>query len=61
MFSFIKNIGPTELIIIGVILTLFFGSKVVIWLAKTSGESLKEIKKVRKTFVEAVEDDNKSS
>jgi len=57
MLNFIKNIGPTEIIIIALVLILFFGSKVVTGLAKTSGQTLKEIKKAKKTFTEAVEDE----
>lgn len=59
MFDFIKNISPIELAVIGLILIIFFGSRVVTGLAKTSGASLKEIKKVKKTFTEALEDDEK--
>ncbi len=54
ILNFIKNIGPTEMIIIALILVLFFGSKVVTRLARTSGETLKEIKQVKKTFTDAV-------
>lgn len=57
MFNFIKNISPAELIIIALVLTLFLGRKAVIGLSKTSGESLKEIKKIKKSFNEAIEDD----
>jgi TatA/E family protein of Tat protein translocase len=58
MPSFLKNISPTELIILAIILILLFGSKVLISLGKTAGESLKEIKKVKKTIVESVEDND---
>lgn len=56
VLNFIKNIGPTEMVIIALILILFFGSKVVTRLARTSGETLKEIKQVKKTFTDAVSD-----
>ena len=60
MLNFIKNISQTELIIIIVLILLFFfGSKVVRGLAKTGGETVKEIKKVKKTFTEAVEGEEK--
>ena len=61
MFDFIKNISPTELIVIIVlILIVFFGGKVIAGLAKTSGETVREIKKVKKEFTQALEDDDKS-
>jgi Sec-independent protein translocase protein TatA len=57
MFNFLKNISPTELIILAAILLLLFGSKIFVSLGKTSGETLKEIKKIKKNFTEAVEDE----
>ena len=54
MLNFIKNLGPTELIIIGVILIVFFGSKKIAQLGKTAGETTKEFKKVKKEFGDAV-------
>lgn len=56
MLSFLKNISPTEMIIIAVVLIILFGSKIFISLARTAGESLKEVKKVKNTFKEAVGD-----
>lgn len=44
MFS---NIGTSELIIIGVILVIFFGSQKLKELARGLGESSKEIKKIK--------------
>ena len=64
MFDFIKNIGPTELIIIVLILIVFFGGKAITRLARTGGETIKEVKKVKKEFTAALElddDDNKKS
>ncbi len=61
MFDFIKNIGPTEIIVIAVILVLIFGAKMITGLARTSGQTVKEIKKIKKEFTNAInEDDNKS-
>ncbi len=57
MLDFLKNISPTEITILAVILIVLFGSKVFISLGKTGGETLKEIKKIKKSFTEAVEDD----
>ncbi len=62
MFDFIKNISPTELIILVIIVILLFGAKVAVGLGKTSGETVKEIKKIKRAFTEIVEgDDNKPS
>jgi len=61
MFDFIKNISPTELIIIVLILIIFFGGRVITNLARTSGETIKELKKIKKEFLNSIEDnDNKS-
>jgi len=57
MFDFIKNISSTELIILVLILVLLFGAKVAVGLGKTSGETVKEIKKIKRTFTEAIDDD----
>lgn len=54
MFDFIKNISPTEYAIILIILLLLFGGKVIKNLAKTSGETVKELKKIRKEFDQAI-------
>lgn len=59
MPAFLKNIGPTEILIIALILVVLFGSKIVSRLARTGGETLKEVKKAKKTFTEALEDDDK--
>lgn len=61
MFDFIKNISSTELIIIVLILVVLFGAKVIIGLGKASGETVKEIKNIKKEFTNAIEDDDKSS
>ena len=58
MFDFIKNISPTELIIIVVILLVLFGAKVMRNLARTSGETVKEVKQIKKGFTRALEDDD---
>lgn len=59
MLSFLRNIGPTELIIIGVILIVFFGSKKIADLGKTGGETVKEVKKIKKEFEGAMEEVDK--
>lgn len=58
MFNFLKNIGPVELGAIGLILVAIFGAKVVTNLGRTGGQTFKEIKKIKKTFTEAIEDDD---
>jgi sec-independent protein translocase protein TatA len=61
MFEFLKNIGPTEIIVIAVILVLIFGAKVITGIARTGGQTVKEIKKIKKEFTNAInEDDSKS-
>lgn len=60
MLDFIKNISPTELALIALILIVIFGSKIVIGLGKTGGETLKEIKKIKKNFTQALEDEEVS-
>lgn len=56
MLNFLKNIGPTEIIIIGVILIVFFGAKKIAGLGKAGGETVKEFKKIKKEFSSAAED-----
>ena len=59
MFDFLNNIGPTELIILVIILVVFFGGKAITILAKTSGETIKEIKNIKKEFTQALGVDDK--
>jgi Sec-independent protein translocase protein TatA len=54
MLNFIRNISPTELILIAIILILFFGSKAIVGLGKTGGETLREMKNIKKEFGKAV-------
>lgn len=61
MFDFIKNISSTELIIIVLILIVLFGGKAIVGLGRTSGETVKELKNIKKEFHKALEDDDKSS
>ena len=60
MLEFIKNIGPTEIIVIAVILILIFGAKLITGLARTSGQTVKEIKKIKQEFTKAVNEDEKA-
>ena len=47
MLNFLKNIGPTELILIAVVVFLVFGSKALVNVSRKLGASVKEIKKVK--------------
>lgn len=58
MFNFLKNISPTELTIIIVIFILLFGAKAFISLGKTGGETLREMKKIKKNITQTLEDDS---
>ena len=59
ILNFFKNIGPTEWILIAVILLIIFGGKAATKIGKTSGQTLKEIKNIKKSFNEAINDDPK--
>jgi sec-independent protein translocase protein TatA len=59
MPSFLQNIGPTEIILIAIIIIALFGSKILVSLGRTAGESLKEVKNIKKTFKDAVGDEDK--
>lgn len=56
MLGFLKNIGPTELILIAVIVIFLFGGKIATKIGKASGETFREIKKVKKSFEEATKE-----
>lgn len=60
MFDFLKNISSTELIIILVILLVLFGAKALVSVGKTSGETVRELKKVKREFTNAVNDEGDS-
>jgi TatA/E family protein of Tat protein translocase len=59
MLDFTKNISPTELIVIALILLLLFGRKVLVGLARSAGETLKEVKKVKSGLTDAIEEAHK--
>ncbi len=61
MFDFIKNIGTTELIILVIILVVLFGGRAIAKLGKTSGETVRELKNVKKEFTKALDDDGGKS
>ena len=60
MFDFIKNISPTEVIIIVLVLVVLFGGKAIAGrLARTGGKTVKELKNIKKEFTDAIDDDDK--
>lgn len=59
MLDFTKNISPTELIVIALILLLLFGRKVLVGIARSAGETMREVKKVKNGLSEAIEEVNK--
>ena len=60
MFEFFKNISPKELVVLVVIIAvfvLFFGAKTVTGIGKSSGETFREIKNIKKNFTEAISEE----
>jgi len=55
---FLPNLGTTEWVIIAILVIVFFGSKKLTELARGLGESGKELKKAKKEFHSAM-DENK--
>ena len=56
MLNFIKNIGPTEIIVLVLLLVIFFGRKIAVGIGRAGGETFKEIKKIKNEFTGAVEE-----
>ena len=54
VLSLLKNIGPSELIIIGLVLVVLFGGSRIKNLAKGLGASSKELKNVKKEIDKTV-------
>ena len=61
MLNFFKNLGPTEIIIIALILIVFFGAKIITKLGRVGGQTFKEVKNIKKNFSEAIDDDKPNS
>lgn len=59
MFNFIKNISPVEIGVIALILFIIFGKGIIIGIAKTGGETLKQIKGIKKSVTDAIQDEPK--
>ena len=53
---FLKGIGPTEIIIVALVLFVLFGGKKLTEWAKGVGEAGKELKKAKKEFETAFDD-----
>lgn len=52
MLGFLRNIGPTELIVLFALIVFFFGSKIAMKIGKSGGETLREMKKLKKEVVD---------
>lgn len=61
MFDFIKNIGLAEIILLVIILIVIFGARAMVKLGRTSGETVRELKDIKKEFFKAIDDENKPS
>lgn len=59
MLDFAKNVGPTEIVVIALILMLLFGRKVLVGIARSAGETFKEMRKVKDSFGEVIEEAQK--
>jgi TatA/E family protein of Tat protein translocase len=60
MLNFIKNIGPVEWLVIALVILILFGKKFLIGIGKASGETVRELKHVKKSFTDAVEGKDES-
>jgi Sec-independent protein translocase protein TatA len=59
MFGFLNNIGPTEILLLILILVVLFGGKTIARrLARVGGATVKEANDVKKEFLKAVEGDD---
>ena len=55
MLNFIKNIGPAEWLVLALIILILFGRRFLVGIGKASGDTLRELKHVKKDFTDAVE------
>ena len=58
MFNFFKNLSTTEIIVIALIVIVLFGTKFAKRMGKISGETVKEVKKIKKNFKEGIDGDS---
>lgn len=61
MLNFFKTISTTEIVLIVLILVVLFGAKAIVKLGKTSGETVKEVKKIKKEFTKSLGEDYSES
>lgn len=59
--SFLNNIGSTEIIIIAIVIFVLFGGKKMTEWGKGLGEAGRELKKAKKEFEGALNEEEKSS
>ncbi len=59
MIEFLKNISPIEWLVVLLVLVILFGRGIVARIGKASGETVHEIKNVKKSFTDAVEGEEK--
>lgn len=55
MLNFFRNLSPIEIGVIVVIVVVLFGPKAMKKFGKMSGETLKEVKNIKKNFSDAVD------
>ena len=60
MLDFFRNINPIEIGAIAIVLMLLFGRKVVVGIAKTAGQTFREIKKIAGGVSDTIEERNTS-
>lgn len=53
----LSNLGPAELIIVGIVVLFLFGNKKLSGLAKGLGESTKEFKKIKEDIEKEISKD----
>jgi Sec-independent protein translocase protein TatA len=58
MLDVLKDVSPTELILLIAILVILFGSKAIINLGKTGGETIRELKNIKKELTDAIKGDD---
>ena len=56
MFDFLKNIGPTELIVIALLLIIFFGGKKLSEVGRSIRDSKKELIKIKEELQNSSKD-----
>lgn len=60
MLNFIKNVSPVEWLVLALLVIILFGRKFLIGIGKASGETVRELKHVKKSFTNAVEGEDEA-